>query len=86
MLNPDNFPDSGTIEEELEEIENAKRQVSAENIVKDHTIIAMSFAIMPVAIFDLALLVGNQIRMAYNLSTLYRFPLKRVEPSPLSPL
>lgn len=53
------------------------RWVQADNIVKNHVMVAMSFGLVPVPLFDLALLTGNQVAMASTLSGLYGVPFEK---------
>ncbi len=53
------------------------RRVQADNIVKNHVMVAMSFGLVPVPLFDLALLSGNQVAMASALSGLYGVPFEK---------
>ncbi len=56
---------------------SAKRRVEADNIVKNHVMVALSFGLVPVPLFDLALLTGNQVSMASALSELYGLPFEK---------
>jgi uncharacterized protein (DUF697 family) len=53
------------------------RRVQADNIVKNHVMVAMSFGLVPMPLFDLALLSGNQVAMVNSLSGLYGVPFEK---------
>ena len=55
----------------------ATHRVAADNIVKTHVMVAMSFGLVPIPLFDLALLAGNQVAMVDALSRLYGVPFEK---------
>jgi len=55
----------------------ATRRVQADSIIKNHVIVAMSFGLVPVPLFDLALLAGNQVAMIKSLSDRYGVPFEQ---------
>lgn len=55
----------------------ATTRAQADNIIKNHIIVAMSFALVPMPLFDLALLAGNQVAMVNALSELYGVPFEQ---------
>lgn len=64
-------PTAGTAEEQIAEAAAETRSAEAENTVKNHVMVAMSVGLVPLPLFDLALLTGNQIKMVHSLSGLY---------------
>jgi uncharacterized protein (DUF697 family) len=60
-----------------ETTETGSRRIQADVIIKNHIIVAMSFALVPVPLFDLALLAGNQVAMVNSLSELYGVPFEQ---------
>jgi uncharacterized protein (DUF697 family) len=52
-------------------------RAQADNLIKNHVIVAMSFALVPMPLFDLALLAGNQVAMVNALSELYGVPFEQ---------
>ena len=52
-------------------------RAQADSIIKNHMIVAMSFALVPMPLFDLALLAGNQVSMVNGLSELYGVPFEQ---------
>jgi uncharacterized protein (DUF697 family) len=63
-------------EEQMSEAAMAERRARADNTIKNHVVVAMSLGLVPVPVFDLALLIGNQIKMVHGLSQLYGVPFK----------
>lgn len=55
----------------------ATHRVEADSIVKTHVMVAMSFALVPMPLFDLALLAGNQVAMVDALSKRYGVPFEK---------
>ncbi len=53
------------------------RRAQADSIVKNHVIVAMSFGLVPMPLFDLALLAGNQVAMVKALADLYGVPFEK---------
>lgn len=75
-LNPDHKPELGTVEEQLEEIAAAELRASADNTIKNHVMVAMTLGLVPLPVFDVALLIGNQVKMVHGLSELYETPFE----------
>jgi uncharacterized protein (DUF697 family) len=61
---------------DLDETALAERSAWVESTIKNHVIVAMSLGLVPIPMFDLALLIGNQVAMVNALSTLYEVPFK----------
>jgi len=75
-LNPDDHPALGTAEEQLAEIAAAELQATANNTIKNHVMVAMTLGLVPLPVFDVALLIGNQVKMVHGLSELYETPFE----------
>ena len=54
----------------------AARTLEVENVVKNHVIVALSLGLVPLPLFDLALLTGNSVVMVRSLSQLYEVPFE----------
>jgi uncharacterized protein (DUF697 family) len=50
------------------------KQTLADNTIKNHVISAMAIGLVPVPIFDLGLLIANQVKMVHSLCKLYEVP------------
>ncbi len=74
---PTDVPPSGTAEEQIAEVAAETRRAEADNTVKNHVMIALSLGLVPLPLFDLALLTGNQIKMVHSLSALYEQPFAK---------
>jgi uncharacterized protein (DUF697 family) len=70
-------PPTGTDEQQMLEAEAVTRRAQAENIIKNHVMIALPFGLVPVPLFDLALLTGNQVKMVHALSKVYGRPFAK---------
>lgn len=55
----------------------AERLLMADNIVKNHVIVALSLGLVPLPLFDLALLSGNSVLLVRALSQLYDVPFEQ---------
>jgi uncharacterized protein (DUF697 family) len=60
--------------EQLAEIAEAERSTQANNLVKNHVMVALTFGLVPVPLFDAALLIGNQVKMLHGLAKIYDVP------------
>ncbi len=76
-LNPGDNPTLGTVEEQLAKIEAAELRASADNTIKNHVIVAMTLGLVPLPLFDVALLIGNQVKMVHGLSEHYETPFEK---------
>jgi uncharacterized protein (DUF697 family) len=74
---PTHVPPSGTAEEQIAEVAAETRRAEADNTVKNHVMIALSLGLVPLPLFDLALLTGSQIKMVHSLSGLYGQPFAK---------
>jgi uncharacterized protein (DUF697 family) len=57
------------------------RREDSEQTIKNHVMVALSLGLVPVPVFDFALLVGNQIKMVHGLGKIYEqsFPENRAK-------
>ncbi|MGB5733152.1 MAG: DUF697 domain-containing protein [Thiohalocapsa sp.] len=65
---PDDLPPSTSLDDG---IVPATRAAAAENIIKNHVLIALSLGLFPLPIFDVLLLTTNQAKMVYALGRIY---------------
>jgi len=63
---------------EIDATEVATRHQQAKNRIKSHVLAASTLGLVPLPLFDLALLVGNQVAMVYGLSRLYGVPFDKL--------
>lgn len=56
---------------------SAMPRSSVDSLIKDHVIISMALGLVPVPLFDVALVAGNQVAMVHELSGLYGIPFKK---------
>jgi uncharacterized protein (DUF697 family) len=70
-------PPSGTEEERVLDAEAETLHSEAENVIKNHVMVALPLGLVPVPVFDLVFLTGNQLKMVHALSKLYDRPFAR---------
>lgn len=70
-------------DELIVELADAMRRANAGNVVKNHVLVAQTFGLVPVMLFDITLLIGNQIAMIHNLSNLYNVPFSEHRAKPI---
>jgi uncharacterized protein (DUF697 family) len=58
--------------------ETATLRRQADNRIKNHVLAATTLGLVPLPLFDLALLIGNQVAMVHGLARLYDVPFDRV--------
>ena len=68
--------ETGNTEQGNAGMEPTLLRASVDNTIKNHVIIALAFGLVPVPLFDVALLVGNQVAMVNNVSKLYDTPFE----------
>lgn len=72
----DRNPELRTTEDQLMEYAVAERQASADGTVKTHVALAVTAGLVPLPAIDVALLVGNQVKMVHGLSKIYEIPFE----------
>lgn len=66
------------VEREIDATEAATRRRQADNQIKNHVLAATTLGLVPLPLFDLALLIGNQLAMVHGLSRLYGVPFDKL--------
>jgi uncharacterized protein (DUF697 family) len=66
------------VEREIDATEAATLRRQADVRIKNHVLVATTLGLVPLPLFDLALLVGNQVAMVHGLSGLYRVPFDKL--------
>ncbi|ESQ14408.1 MAG: DUF697 domain-containing protein [Thiohalocapsa sp. PB-PSB1] len=66
----------GFIEQQITDAMAREPGLEAGNAIKNHVIIAMSLGLVPLPLFDLALLSGNQVAMIAALAKIYDVPFE----------
>lgn len=66
------------VAQEIAATESATRRTQADNQIKNHILAATTLGLVPVPLFDLALLIGNQVTMVRGLARLYGVPFDQV--------
>lgn len=70
-------------DELIVQLADAARRANAGNVVKNHVLIAQTFGLVPLPLFDITLLIGNQIAMIHSLSVLYDVPFSEHQAKPI---
>jgi len=70
-------PDFGLPEEQLARVATETRRIEAHNAVKNHVMVALTFGLVPSPLFDVAMLVGNQVSMVRALAGRYGQPFDK---------
>lgn len=65
------------VEQEIDATEAATLRRQADVRIKNHVLVATTLGLVPLPLFDLALLVGNQVAMVHGLSGLYGVPFDK---------
>lgn len=65
------LPPSGSPERIVAEIKAATRAAESENVIKNHVLVALSLGLLPLPLFDFALLTASQINMIRALGHLH---------------
>jgi uncharacterized protein (DUF697 family) len=66
------------LEQAIDATEAATLRQQAENLIKTHVLAATTLGLVPVPLFDLALLIGNQVALVHGLSQRYGVPFDKV--------
>ena len=66
------------VQREIAAADAATRRQQADVQIKNHVLIATTLGLVPLPVFDLALLVGNQVAMVHGLSKLYGVPFDQL--------
>lgn len=69
--NDKDVPPSGSPEEMIARISLATRLAASENVIKSHVMIALSLGLIPIPVFDVAILTANQVKMVKTLGSIY---------------
>ena len=70
-------PDDGDIpptcseEDMIAGVASATRSAASENAIKNHVLVALSLGLIPVPIFDFAMLTANQVKMVHTLGGIH---------------
>ncbi|NBC47026.1 MAG: DUF697 domain-containing protein [Gammaproteobacteria bacterium] len=65
------LPPSGSPEDMVAQIKASTRAAESQNVIKNHVIVALSLGLVPLPLFDVALLTSNQINMIRTLARIY---------------
>lgn len=65
-------------EQEIDAAEAATLRRQADVRIKNHVLVATTLGLVPLPLFDLALLAGNQVAMVHGLSGLYGVPFDKL--------
>lgn len=70
---PDNSdaPPSGSEEDMIAKVSSATRSAASENAIKSHVLVAFSLSLIPIPIFDFAMLTANQVKMVHALGRIH---------------
>lgn len=61
---------------EVPEAFDDPRELEADAVIKNHVVIAMAAGLAPIPVFDIAVQVGNQVKMVHSLSEIYGVSFK----------
>jgi len=72
-IGPDDtdVPPSGSEEDRIAEISSATRAAASDNAIKNHVLVAFSLGLVPVPVFDFAMLTANQVKMVHALGAVH---------------
>ncbi len=62
------------VEEVKDTVQVTDKKLETDSIIKDYTLYSMGTGLIPVPIFDLAAIIGLQIKMVHKLSGVYNIP------------
>ena len=66
------------VQREIDATEAATLRQQADNLIKNHVLAATTLGLVPLPLFDLALLIGNQVAMVHGLAGLYGVPFDKL--------
>lgn len=75
-IGPDDsdVPPTGSEKDRIDGISLATRRVESENAIKNHVLVAFSLGLIPVPVFDFAMLTANQVKMVQTLAKIHGVP------------
>ncbi len=65
------WPPFGDEKTRIARLAVALRLIKGANLVKSHTMVALSLGLVPIPLFDVAVLTGNQVSMIQSLGSIY---------------
>lgn len=71
-------PATDALARDIDATEAATLRRQADNQIKNHVFAATMLGLVPLPLFDLALLIGNQVAMVHGLSRLYGVPFDKL--------
>ncbi len=65
------LPPTGDEVERIASLAVSMRLIKGENVIKNHVMVALGLGLIPVPLFDVAMLVGNQVSMVHSIGLIY---------------